>query len=294
MENMENLFVLPFDHRASMLRELGIRDKARLPRLKRIIFKGFKLALARGVPRASTAVLVDAEFGARILREAKRLRVKTAMPIEKSETPVFEFEPNFEKIVEKFDPDFVKALVRFNPAPELEEKNAVQLARLKHLNDFLKKTRREFLLELLVPPTQAQLKKLGRKAFNSRLRPALALQAMKTIQGYGINPSVWKVEGFNASAQARALARQARAGGRTARVIILGRGESEEKIKKWLAVGARTRGVIGFAVGRTVFVKPLRGLLAGRTSERSAVEAIAENFKRLADFWIDCRKSLKH
>lgn len=291
---MKSLFILPFDHRTSMLRELGIRDEKKLPHLKQIIFNGFKFALAHGVPRASAAILVDAQYGARILREAKRLRVKTAMPVEKSETLLFELEDDFEKLVEKFDPDFVKALVRFNPAPELEKTNVVQLERLKLLSGFLKKTRRKLLLELIVSPTAIQLKKFGKKRFESRLRPTLVLQAIKTIQEYGITPSVWKLEGVNTLAQAKALVEQARTGGRDARIIILGRGENEKTVKKWLAVGARTRGVIGFAVGRTVFVKPLRGLLAGRISERTAVEAIAENFKRLADFWIACRKSLKH
>lgn len=287
---MESLFILPFDHRAGMLRELDVRDGKKLPRLKKIIFRGFKLALAHGVPRENAAVLVDAQYGARILREAKRLHIKTAMPVEKSETLVFELEDGFEKLVEKFKPDFVKALVRFNPAQEFDETNAVQLARLKLLSDFVRKTRREFLLEVIVPPTAAQLKN-GKKAFDSRLRPALAVQAVKKIQEYGVTPSVWKLEGVDTPEQAMALVKQARAGGRKASVVILGRGENAETVRKWLAVGARVDGVIGFAVGRTVFTQPLRKLLAGRTDARAAVETIAENFKRFADFWLSARNA---
>ncbi len=33
-------------------------------------------------------------------------------------------------------------------------------------------------------------------------------------------------------------------------MIVLGRGESAEKVKEWLKVGAKVPGVIGFAVGQ--------------------------------------------
>ena len=303
---MKNLFILPFDHRASMLRELGVppgcrltaREKQRVTRLKQIIFRGFQLALARGAPRDSTAILVDAEFGAGILREAKRLRIKTAMPVEKSETRVFELERNYAALIKKFEPDFVKALVLFNPAPQFDKINAIQLSRLKSLNDFLKKSRREFLLELIVPPTVKQSREAGgRKAFDARLRPKLVVQAMKTLQEHGVKPSVWKLEGVNTVAQAKALVNQARAqpraGGRNALIVFLGRGESLEKVRKWLAVGARVEGVAGFAVGRTVFAEPLREFVAGRSSERKAVERVAENFLSLLRFWNAKRRRLK-
>jgi len=296
---MKNLFILPFDHRTSMLRDLGIRgkpshaQKKRVTELKQLIFEAFKLALARGAPRDSAAILVDAEFGAEILREAKRDGIIIAMPVEKSETRAFELEPGFQKLVKKFKPDFVKALVRFNPAPQLNKINAIQLARLKRLSDFLKKTRREFLLELLVPPTSAQLKKLWRKTFDSRLRPQLALQAMKTMQDYVVEPSVWKIEGVQRVEQQRALVNQARAGGRNARLIVLGRGESEEQVRKWLEIGARVSDVAGFAVGRTVFAEPLREFAAGKIGDCQAVERMAENFLGLLRFWANARARVR-
>ena len=38
---------------------------------------------------------------------------------------------------------------------------------------------------------------------------------------------------------------------------MLEQGEDEQRVRDWLYIGAQTPGVIGFAVGRTVFWQPL-------------------------------------
>ena len=49
----------------------------------------------------------------------------------------------------------------------------------------------------------------------------------------------------------------------------MGRGESKDKVKEWLAVGAKIPGIIGFAVGRTIFWDPLVEYKAGKIDQQS-------------------------
>ena len=73
-------------------------------------------------------------------------------------------------------------------------------------------------------------------------------------------------------------------------VIILGRGENEERVNKWLIVGAKTDGVIGFAAGRTVFWQPLVDYRNGKISRSEAASRIANSYQRLCNLFIDARK----
>ena len=72
------LYVLPFDHRASF--ETGLfgfkppltrAQTAMVAAGKQVVYDGFKLALTRGAPAKAAGILVDEEFGAAILRDAR-------------------------------------------------------------------------------------------------------------------------------------------------------------------------------------------------------------------------------
>ena len=64
------------------------------------------------------------------------------------------------------------------------------------------------------------------------------------------------------------MVKQAQGGGRKVGVITLGRGESKEKVQEWLTVGAKIPGIIGFAVGRTIFWNPLADFKAGKINRK--------------------------
>ena len=92
---------------------------------------------------------------------------------------------------------------------------------------------------------------------------------------------------------AKAVVKQAQSGGRKAGVITLGRGESKEKVKEWLKVGAKIPGIIGFAVGRTIFWEPLADHKAGKTTRKVAVENIAQNYQEFTELWLNECKGKK-
>jgi 5-dehydro-2-deoxygluconokinase len=284
------LYVLPFDHRGSFQTRmfgwqgtLTAEQTAAIAAAKQMVYDGFKAALAAGVPREKAGILVDEQFGAAILRDAAAQRYATACPAEKSGQDEFDFEYGaaFAQHIEAFEPTFCKVLVRFNPEGD-STLNRRQSARLRQLSDYLRGgSRTRFMFELLVPPEPAQLEQVGgdRRAFDLELRPDLMVQAIEELQGVGIEPDVWKIEGLDRREDCEQVVAAARRGGRD-RVgcIILGRGESEQKVRDWLALAAPVPGFIGFAVGRTAFWDPLVDWRAGRIAREAAVDEIGRRF----------------
>jgi myo-inositol catabolism protein IolC len=297
----KDLLILAFDHRASFIEKLfGIKgrpptaeEKKQIEEAKQIIFQGFKLALSKKVPKNIAGLLVDEEFGTKVLVEAKKEGFNFAMPAEKSGQDEFDFEygEKFADHIECFDPTFLKVLVRYNPESDADL-NKRQLERLKKLSNYLISKNRTFLFELIVPATPAQLASVGgdKSAYDKQLRPKLMCESLKQIQDGGVEPAIWKLEGVDKVEDAKAIVAQAQAGGRKAGVITLGRGESKDKVKEWLSVGAKIQGIIGFAVGRTIFWDPLVEFRAGKIDCPTAVEKIAQNYMEFVELWQNERK----
>lgn len=299
--SQKELLILAFDHRASFLEKMfDIRnrlptsdEKQQIEDYKKIIFEGFKLSLKKNVPKKIAGLLVDEEFGSNVLREAKREGLSFAMPVEKSGQEEFDFEygENFANHIEAFDPTFVKVLVRYNP-----ESNAIsnkrQLQRLKKLSDYLAQNKRTFLFELIVPATPNQLSKLGglKEIYDKDVRPKLMIESIKEIQAARVEPAIWKLEGVDKPEFAKAVVKQAQSNGRKVGVITLGRGESKEKVQEWLKVGAKIPGIIGFAVGRTIFWQPLVDHKSGKINRKEAVEKVAQNYGEFTELWLNERK----
>ncbi len=296
----EDLLILPLDHRGSLLKKLyGVdgrepteEEAVDYSSLKKMVYEGFLKSLEMGVEKETAAVLVDAQFGAEILKDAKKRGIMTATPFEKSGQNEFDFEnQDFASQIKKLDPTFVKVLERFNIADN-PEVNKRQLGRLKKISDHCAKIKKKFLFELLVPATPGQLQALDgdQKKYDEILRPKLMIESIKQIQNAGIEPDVWKLEGVSKVEDSEALVKQCHAGGRTSGIITLGRGEDAEKVKEWVKTGAQVKGIIGFAVGRTVFWEPMKELHEGKVSRKQAAEKVARNYKDLVDLWAEARK----
>ena len=286
-----NLYMLAFDHRASFTKGLfGIdgtpspEATARIGESKRIIFDGLLRAVQQGAPREWAGVLVDEQFGAAVARAAKEAGLTLAMPAEKSGQEEFDFEfgADYGAHIEAFDPAFTKVLVRYNPEGDAAV-NRRQLARLRELSDWLHARDRKFLFELLVPPVPAQLESVDRdmNRYDLELRPQLVLRTIQESQSAGVEPDIWKIEGLDRREDCERVAVRARSGGRDrVSCIVLGRGASEERVVHWLRQGA---GVVGFAVGRTIWWDPLKAWVDGNADRESSVGVIASNYRRMVE-----------
>ena len=285
------LYILPFDHRGSFETkmfgwhgDLSAAQTAEIAAAKKVIYDGFKAAIAAGVPRDKAGILVDEQFGAAILRDAAASGYTTACPAEKSGQDEFDFEygTDFAKHIEAFHPTFSKVLVRYNPESDASL-NQRQVARLKELSDYIHvQSHSRFMFELLVPAEKAQLDRLkgDKKAYDLELRPGLMVQAIEQMQDAGVEPDVWKIEGLDRRDDCAKMVAAARRGGRDkVGCIILGRGEDDKKVHEWLATAAEVEGFIGFAVGRTDFWEPLVNYRAEKMTREAAVAEIAKRYR---------------
>ncbi|NUN11108.1 DUF2090 domain-containing protein [Candidatus Micrarchaeota archaeon] len=281
------LLILPFDHRASLLKKLfGVADRKptreemhKYAEMKKIIYDGFLQAI-KEFDKNKAAILVDEEFGYDILIDAKKRNIITIYTIEKSGQEEFDFEyEDWQKHVKKIQPDYGKVLVRFNPSLD----NSTQIKKLKKANDGLKELKTKFLFELLVPGTEEQLSQ-GQEYYDEKIRPKLMVEAISQLQKSGIEPDVWKLEGVNSKKDAEKLVLQTKQK-KCEGIVILGRGQNKEAALKWVEIGAETKGVVGFAVGRTIFWDAIKGFNEGKMTRKQAVDLVCSNYLEFVKQW---------
>jgi len=291
------LYILPFDHRGSFQTKLfgwsgtlTIHQTAQIAASKQVIYDGFKVALQSGVPEQKAGILVDEQFGAAILQNARGRGYTTACPAEKSGQEEFGFEygDEFAKHIEAIQPTFCKVLVRYNPAGD-RALNGRQAAKLRRLSEYLRdKSSSLFMFELLVPAEKTQLEQLkgDKKAYDLKLRPRLMVETIEELQDAGVEPDVWKIEGLDSRKDCERVVTAARRGGRDkVGCIILGRGEDDQKVQEWLATASGVPGFIGFAVGRTSFWDALVNWRAKKITREQAVHDIARRYREFVQIF---------
>jgi myo-inositol catabolism protein IolC len=285
----ERLYILAFDHRGSFEKMVG--DAERVPGAKTLIWEGFQRAVELGAPKEFAGVLVDAQYGPEVAREAKAGGYKLAMPVEKSGQNEFDFEygEQFGEKIEEFDPDFSKVLVRYNPEGE-QAMNERQIEKLRRLSEWLHEHHRKYLFELLVPAEEAQLEKVGGSTdrYDTELRPQLMMEAILQLQNGGVEPDIWKIEGNDDRESCNEIAQLCRREGRDrVSCVVLGRGASDEKVDQWLRAGAGLDGYVGFAIGRSIFAESVKAYAADPDGfdRAAAVDRIARNYLRFIDVY---------
>src|ERR1700730_17950216 len=289
------LYILPFDHRGSFQTKLfgwtgtlTIHQTAQIAASKQVIYDGFRVALQAGVPEQKAGILVDEQFGAAILQNARMRGYTTACPAEKSGQEEFDFEygDEFAKHIEAIQPTFCKVLVRYNPEGD-RALNGRQAAKLRRLSEYLYgKSSCMFMFELLVQEKKTQIEHLkgDKKAYDLQLRPRLMAEAIEELQDAGVEPDVWKIEGLDRREDCEKIVAVARRGGRDkVGCIILGRGEDDQKVHEWLTTAAAVPGFIGFAVGRTSFWDPLVAWRAQKITREEAVKDIVGRYRKFVE-----------
>lgn len=262
-----SLFILPFDHRASFAKMFGFtnltsEEKNHIVSAKKLIYEAFKKAISQNVPKDQAAILVDEEYGDEILKDARAQGFITLLTTEKSGEEIFSFEygEKFAEHIEKYKPTFAKALIRYKP-------NA-NWTNLKVLSDYCHTHRYKFLLEMV----------MGLSAPNAQN----LLPAIDVLREKGVEPDVWKLEGMENKNDYESVVAKIQEGERqNVGFVILGRGENKEKVEQWIKGGRDVKGVIGFAVGRTMFSQPLIDYKNDKIDKEKAIEEISNNFQHL-------------
>jgi myo-inositol catabolism protein IolC len=286
----KKLYILAFDHRGSFEKMVGGGPET-IQSAKHLIWEGFQKAVEQGAPADSAGILVDAQYGEAVAREAKAHGLLFAMPVEKSGQDEFDFDygEQFGAKIEEYDPTFSKVLVRYNVEGD-KGMNERQTERLRRLSEWLHEHDRKFLFELLVPATSEQLERVGGDAdrYDEELRPQLMMEAIIALQNGGVEPDIWKIEGIDDREACREIAQLVRREGRDeVSCVVLGRGASDDKVDEWLRAGSGLEGYVGFAIGRSIFGESVKEFAAaGDDYDREAgAEKIAEKYRRFIDVY---------
>ena len=287
---MEELYILPFDHRATFIKDLfGYDEPLNKKQLndvrayKEIIWEAFvRVFKKRPIDRKSLGILVDEKFGSGILRKAKQLGITRILTTEKSGQRVFDFEygSKFGHHILKFRPEYAKVLVRYNPANRKD--NTIQLMRLKKINDFCAKKKIGFFFELLVPATDLQ--KSG--DYDLKIRPVLTAKAIGEIRAFGVEPNMWKLEAMpNETSWKKIIKAVKTKNKKKAKIVVLGRAGSKKQVSQWLRTASAFKDIIGFAVGRTIFLLPLKKYHENKITRKQAIDLIVGDFGYFIDCW---------
>ena len=286
-----NLFFLAFDHRSSFSKSFfGIageptaEQESMFREAKLVILDGLLQAVASGLPAGRPGVLVDDRYGMEAAVHARRAGVLVAMPVERSGRRELEFEHEpFYSAVDSFRPDFVKVLVRYNPEADAAM-NRRQVEKMQRVQEWAGAHGAGFMLELLVP---AEPPATPDDDYEARLRPGLTLAAVREMNAAGLSPELWKLEGMGSRQEYQAIAEEVLAARPDAGCLVLGRGADEAAVGRWLQLAAPVEGFKGFAVGRTIWWRPLRAFCDGAMSRDEAVAGIAGNYLRVVRLYVE-------
>ncbi len=264
-------FILPFDHRSGFAKELlgvtypldeAATEKAKA--LKKIIWEGFLLADEQTTTDGTLGILVDEELGNEIIHDAKSHGVVHIVSVEQSGAKEFTFihGDDFGKELKRIQPTFSKALVNYTFGDE--ETNAKTREKLKRLSDFSIESDIPCLIEVLTggadPETMAKI--------------------IVELEETGIKPAIWKLEGF-ADAEAWETIERVT----DIPIVVLGHGQERAEVDAWVKAAGESGKVEGIAIGRTVFLEPLKQFVAGKIDQAAAAQEISANFLHFISLW---------
>ena len=288
------LLIMAMDQRDSFEALFDVHDgkptdeqQARMEQAKTLIYRALGTA-ASDLPAGRAGVLVDEQLGLDVIEAAIDSPYVLALPIEKSGQPWFGLEWGDQWLahVRALSPAYVKVLVRDNPEldPTYRRQQLDDLARVSHA---LADEGFAFLYELLVPATPAQLASVdGDPArYDREVRPDLTVRVLADNQNAGVEPAIWKIEGLETLEAAQAIAAQARSGGRTADLIVLGRDAPAEHVDHWLSIAVQVPEFVGFAIGRSNWKSAIEKWAAGDLDDAGVLEQVSSNYLGFARKW---------
>ncbi len=102
----------------------------------------------------------------------------------------------------------------------------------------------------------------------------------------GIFPDWWKLEPLLTDAAWRnVIAAIDRNDAHARGIVILGLGETEEKLARSFSIAATYPLVKGFAVGRTIFADVAQQWFLGAKTDAEAIDEMAKNYEKLCRIW---------
>lgn len=270
----DELTVLAVDHRhqfEDLAAELDA-DPARISGFKTLALQAVD-RLAQGDRRFG--VLIDGRHGAAALARASDYPYWIGRPIElpRSRPLAFECSPDVgAELAEWPLRHVVKCLVQYHPDDAADLRDA-QEAQLLRLFDACRKTRHEFLLEIITPADMP-------------LDDLTVARAIRRLYEIGVRPDWWKLEPASTPATWRNIEAAVVENDPYCRgVVLLGLSAPEAELLASFEAAAPAKIVKGFAVGRTIFNDVARAWLADEIGDEAAVQQLASRLATLVEAW---------
>jgi 5-dehydro-2-deoxygluconokinase len=285
MLNPNRVYMLAADHRwqwEEWCDGQSIR-RERIPEVKRVAFDAFMDARGRSPEiRAYGALLIDEQYAAPIIAEARRAGINVGTPVERA--GAFPLAWSTDPFDRALTGAFAKVLVRYRPDDDARLREA-QLQKLLELQAWCRRAAKPLVLEVLVARRQEP-----EAEFEASGRPRMLASFIADAYGRGLVPEFWKIEGTVSRDGAR-IVDEAIAARPEGRQIILGKGADAATIDRWFAAAAGSETAVGFAIGRSVVWEPATAFLTGAVTAHQAASLLAENYLRLVEAWRATRRA---
>lgn len=268
------LHILAFDHRSQFedqARQHG-RSDADIRAVKSLIGQAWQ-NVASG--HSEAGAIIDGQYGSDLLEQLTGAGHWLARPIEQAgETPLrFVDGPNVGLTLKSWPHEHVvKCLVRYDLECDAALR-AAQEVRLQKLFSACREISRELLLEVLPTP-----------AGDSTSFDIAAV--IGRLYETGIFPDWWKIECPETTAVWKDLSSVIETNDADCRgVVLLGKGVPLDELCATFATARRFPICKGFAVGRSIFHKPVDEWFQRAINDDTCIQLIEQNFRELIQAW---------
>ncbi len=266
------LKVFAFDHR-SQLEEIQGATAEKIGKFKNLCLEA---ATQVAACEKGFGILCDSRFGQEALFKAAATELWVGRPVEWPGSRPLEVEPSlgldFGGLSEWPRDHVVKVLCFCHPEDD-ETLWRAQIQTVERLFQACRRNRLEFLLEVI----------------SSKAGPVdddTTAQIIQQFYDEGIYPDWWKLEPLlTDAAWQNVIVAIEHNDANTRGIVILGLGESEEKLAQSFSIAASYPLVKGFAVGRTIFADVAQHWFLGEKTDAEAVDEMAKNYGKLCDIW---------
>ena len=272
------LKVFAFDHRSQM-EEMQGATAEKIGEFKRLCLQA---ALQVAGDKEGYGILCDSRLGQEALFTAAETGLWVGRPAEWPGSRPLEIEPDlgadFGRLSEWPRDQVVKVLCFCHPNDD-HGLWKQQIQTVKRLFEACRRNQLEFLLEVIS----------SKAGEIDDMTTALVIQR---FYDESIFPDWWKLEPLlTVSAWRNVIDTIERNDAHTRGIVILGLGESEEKLAQSFSIAATYPLVKGFAVGRTIFADVAQQWFLGAKTDAEAIDEMAKNYQKLCGIWDKAKKA---
>ena len=289
----EDIYILAFDHRSQFLNELnkeGIKDQSLILKVKDLIFKGFEKALEKHqIPLKRTGVIIDDEYGEDVLHKAtgkvpfigRPIEVPGSRPLQFIETANLKSWPRNH---------IVKCLCHYHPG-ENEGLRLQQEDQIEKIYKSCLKNGLEFLLEIITPNQILSGKGDEEKDWKSYFPDHKTIPlTMERLYNLGIKPDWWKIAPPSSESWDLIEELLSRRAPHSRGVVLLGLNKPVPELKKGFKEAKGRKWCKGFAIGRSVFMKPVVDFLKKGIDESQFIEEVQKNYYEMIQVYKEARE----